>query len=268
MKVALIGATGMTGSELLTELLGRGHEVTAISRSAQSLQPRTGLTARSADIMDIGQLQAAVAGHAAIISAYSPGHASDMSEYRGPVEAAWRLKRVVADQPGTYLIFVGGASSLYVAPGVQHLEDPRWPKWYFDTASVEHLRYLVSLGLDFLAPVADARESGVAMSPETETTYNNVVQFIAGHPYLLEGCRAAFEIFRNDSTIDWSFVSPPWFYRPGPRTGQYRIAIDNMPMDNGVPAGVSVSDLAVAIADEMEARKLVHTHWCPHSAGA
>jgi putative NADH-flavin reductase len=32
MKVALIGATGFVGSQVLKELVSRGHQVTAIAR--------------------------------------------------------------------------------------------------------------------------------------------------------------------------------------------------------------------------------------------
>jgi putative NADH-flavin reductase len=33
MKIALIGATGFTGTAVLNEALSRGHEVTAIARN-------------------------------------------------------------------------------------------------------------------------------------------------------------------------------------------------------------------------------------------
>ena len=37
MKIALIGATGYTGSKILAEALSRGHVVTAISRHPENL---------------------------------------------------------------------------------------------------------------------------------------------------------------------------------------------------------------------------------------
>ena len=39
MKIVLYGATGKAGSRILTELLGRGHEVVAIVRNPDKLAP-------------------------------------------------------------------------------------------------------------------------------------------------------------------------------------------------------------------------------------
>ncbi len=39
MKIALIGATGFVGSAILKEALDRDHEVTAIARDPEKLQP-------------------------------------------------------------------------------------------------------------------------------------------------------------------------------------------------------------------------------------
>lgn len=38
-KIAIIGATGRAGSELLEEALRRGHSVTAIARHASKIPP-------------------------------------------------------------------------------------------------------------------------------------------------------------------------------------------------------------------------------------
>ena len=43
MRVALIGATGFVGSQILTEALNRGHEVTAIVRDPVKLKPHAKL---------------------------------------------------------------------------------------------------------------------------------------------------------------------------------------------------------------------------------
>ena len=73
MKIALIGSTGFVGSAVLTEALSRGHAVTALSRNPARLDARAGLSPVSADVLDPAQVQAAVAGHDAVISAYNPG---------------------------------------------------------------------------------------------------------------------------------------------------------------------------------------------------
>ena len=72
MKVALIGATGYVGSQLLNEALDRGHEVTAIVRRTERLPARSGLTAAQGDVNDTDALAGLLAGHDAVIAAYNP----------------------------------------------------------------------------------------------------------------------------------------------------------------------------------------------------
>ena len=65
--------------------------------------------------------------------------------------------------------------------------------------------------------------------------------------------REALKQLKQESTLDWSFVSPPIGLAPGARTGRYRVGADDLlPGQGGQPAGISVADLAVAIVDEIE----------------
>ena len=58
---------------------------------------------------------------------------------------------------------------------------------------------------------------------------------------------------KQETTLDWSFVSPPIGLAPGQRTGQYRLGADDLlPGQGDKLAGISVPDLAVAIVDEVE----------------
>ena len=50
MKVALIGASGFVGAKILAEALQRGHQVTAIVRHPEKLQPHKNLTVVKADV--------------------------------------------------------------------------------------------------------------------------------------------------------------------------------------------------------------------------
>lgn len=68
-KIAIIGATGRAGSQLLEEALRRGHEVVAIARDPSKLQGREGVTAKALDAKDSAALQAAVSGCDAVLSA-------------------------------------------------------------------------------------------------------------------------------------------------------------------------------------------------------
>lgn len=126
MKIALIGATGFVGSAALEELLQRGHQVTVLARNPGKLAPRAGLTVVAADAQDAEQVGKAVAGHDAVLSAYNPGWTvPDIHDqflkgtraiYAGVREAGVRR-----------LLVVGGAGSLFVAPGLQLVDTPQFP---------------------------------------------------------------------------------------------------------------------------------------------
>jgi uncharacterized protein len=269
MKIAVIGITGMTGGPLADELLGRGHQVTGIARNPAKAPVRSGLSVKAADIMDMTQLADAIEGHEVVVSAYSPGHGMGPQVYKDCVEAAWRIKRVFKRVNGNYLILIGGASSLFVQSGIQMFEDPRWPEWYFDTASPDHLRYLAAItGVDLFRHVAESRDQGgrdPGSASHPDNPEQHLHQFLkenmARGPDIAQGCRAQFELFQGDTSFRWSFVSPPWFYRPGPRSGRYRTVVGDLPMEGDKPATVFVPDLALAIADEVERQQFVHQHW-------
>lgn len=125
MKIALIGATGFVGGAVLDELLQRGHHVVALARDPAKLAPRAGLTVIAADAQNAAQVASAVRGSDAVISSYNPGwNAPDLyNEFRKGHDAIVAGTR----QSGvTRLLVVGGAGSLYVAPGVQLVDTPHF----------------------------------------------------------------------------------------------------------------------------------------------
>ena len=119
MKIALIGATGRAGSEILKELVRRGHAVTAIVRNPEKVPPAANVTARKGDVFDTAGLSELLKGHDAVISAVHFLQ-SDPQNLIGAVKAAG-VKR--------YLV-VGGAGSLEVAPGVALVTTPEFPAEY------------------------------------------------------------------------------------------------------------------------------------------
>jgi putative NADH-flavin reductase len=126
MNIALIGATGFVGSAVLDELLQRGHRVTVLARHPAKLAARAGLTVVAADAQDPAQVAKAAAGHDAVVSAYNPG-------WKEPDIYDQYLKGTRAIIDGTKqsgvrrLLVVGGAGSLFVAPGVQLVDTPQFP---------------------------------------------------------------------------------------------------------------------------------------------
>ena len=157
MHIALIGATGFTGSALLNEALARGHTVTALVRHPAKLAAHPRVQAVQADVNDAAALAGLLEGHEAVLSAFS-GHAEGdvLAGYlRGfrAIVGATRQAKVAR------LLIVGGAGSLEVAPGVQLIDTPAFPDIYRATAegarqALNVLRDTPTLDWTMLSPSA------------------------------------------------------------------------------------------------------------------
>ena len=204
MNLAVIGATGYVGDAVVRELAARGHNITAFARNPAKVLAAANVRAVAADVT-AADFAAQLAGFDAVVSAFNPGWtnphiARDFRAGYAAILAAAKTAQV------PYLLAVGGAGSLYVAPGLQVIDTPEFPKEIYDGANA-------------------ARD-------------------------LLTELRG-----RND--LNWAFISPP--ARLGAeagfseeRTGKYRLGQDDLLLDGDAPAGISVADLAVAIADDVE----------------
>ena len=66
------------------------------------------------------------------------------------------------------------------------------------------------------------------------------------------------DLLRATDDLDWTFISPPRFFKPGERTGKFRYGKDHMLMDeSGQPTAISFEDFALALVDELEKPKHV-----------
>ncbi len=156
MKIALIGATGFVGSAVLKELLARGHEVRALARDPAKLAAQPGLQTVRADVTDAAAVTEAVRGVDAVISAYNPGwgHADLHDEFLRGADA---IQAGVKAAGVARLLVVGGAGSLYIAPGVQLVDTPEFPaEWKAGALAAREAlnRLKTAEGLDwtFLSP--------------------------------------------------------------------------------------------------------------------
>lgn len=124
MNIALIGATGFVGRALLEELLNRGHQVRALQRDVTKLAARAGLAVRSVDVLH-GDLTDALQGVDAVVSAFNAGWANPNlhDDFLRGSEAIANAARAA----GVRLLVVGGAGSLYIAPGQQLVDSPAFP---------------------------------------------------------------------------------------------------------------------------------------------
>ncbi|XLX41241.1 NAD(P)-dependent oxidoreductase [Ectopseudomonas mendocina] len=158
MKLALIGASGYVGAPLLQEALDRGHQVTALVRHPEKLPAHANLLAVRADVHDSAALAEQLRGHDAVLSAFNPGWG--VADIREQFIAGSRAIVAASKQAGVRrLLLVGGAGSLYVAPGLQLIDTPDFPAEYKEGAEgarqvLDMLRDEQELEWTFLSPAA------------------------------------------------------------------------------------------------------------------
>ncbi|MAY15103.1 NAD(P)-dependent oxidoreductase [Thalassolituus sp. UBA2009] len=135
MKLAIIGATGWIGSTLVAEAQSRGHDVIAIARDSSNIAA-TGVEKRSLDLTagDSASIAAAVAGADLVIASIG-GRAAGNHEI--VAASAQRLLNELPAAGVNRLLWVGGAGSLEVAPGVTLLSLPEFPQAYKDEATAQ-----------------------------------------------------------------------------------------------------------------------------------
>ena len=82
MRIAVFGASGRTGRKIVEQALGHGHDITAAVRTPEALavsHPR--LHVVRADVRDLEQVRAAVAGCDAVVSAIGAPLAKQVDLY-------------------------------------------------------------------------------------------------------------------------------------------------------------------------------------------
>ena len=194
----------------MQELINRGHQVTAFARNIDKVIKHDNVQAVAFDVNN-ADFAEQLTGFDAVVSAFNagwnnPNIAQDFTRGAGAIVQASKVANV------PYLLVVGSAGSLYVAPNVQLIDTPAMPKEYYDGASA---------------------------------------------------ARDLLNDLRVRSDVNWSFLSPPPLLGvtggfSEERTGNYRLGQDDVLMNGDMPAGISVADLAIAIADDVENRAHLH----------
>jgi len=124
MKIAVYGATGMVGSQLVAEALRRGHDVTAISRSGREVPGSPTAAVLAADQADAGTLASVATSHDAVVLATGPSRTGGDHQLWLDATAS-----ALANVGGTRTIVVGGAGTLTV-DGTRLLDLPGFPDAY------------------------------------------------------------------------------------------------------------------------------------------
>lgn len=147
-KTALIGASGFVGGAILKELLSRGYEVEALVRNPENVKvqnPR--LTVRKVDVADTKALAADLKGYDTVISAYNSGWANP-DIYSLTLQNYPRIVEAAKEAGVRRLLIVGGAGTLFCAPGLRVVDSGAIPaeimggvrslgEFYLDTLSKE-----------------------------------------------------------------------------------------------------------------------------------
>lgn len=192
-RISVLGGTGYGGGAVVREAARRGHQVTAVSRTAPE-QPVPGVRYLTGSVLDADVLAQAVTDADVVFEALSPR--GDMA---GKVEPVFADLLALAEQSGTRVGILGGASSLLVGEDGPRLVDVAPP--------APEVRPEVDLGIDKLAKlqaspealdwfyVSPAAEFG-AWVPSTQTG-----QYRISDDILLTGPDGKSEISAGDLAV-------------------------------------------------------------------
>lgn len=126
-NVVLIGASGFVGSAILNELLNRGHKVTAVVRDPGKVKVSSpALSVVKADVSDTAAITDICKGKDAVISAYNPGWGNP-DIYNETLKNYPLILDAVKKSGVKRLLCVGGAGTLFCAPGVRIVDSGAIP---------------------------------------------------------------------------------------------------------------------------------------------
>jgi uncharacterized protein len=133
MKLVVFGATGNVGQRVTTEALRRGHEVTGVVRdpaAVQSPDPRVRLV--KGDATNADSVAEIARGADAVVSAISPRPNARGLPAPSLAANARALTKGLRAADVKRVVYVGGASSLEVAPGKALADMPDFPEAFRD----------------------------------------------------------------------------------------------------------------------------------------
>ena len=123
-KMLLIGASGFVGSALLNEALNRGFEVTAVVRHPEKIKiENEHLKVKKADVSSLNEVCEVCKGADAVISAFNPGW-NNPDIYDETIKVYDGVKKAGVNR----FLMVGGAGSLFIAPGLRLMDSGEVPE--------------------------------------------------------------------------------------------------------------------------------------------
>ena len=125
-KIAVIGATGFVGTQVVKELANRGYSVNALARNTSKIEESENVKAVTADIYNTAELSEILKGNDAVINAFSPGW-TNPNIIEDFLKGATSIEKAVEESGVKRFITVGGAGSLYIAENLQLIDTPEFP---------------------------------------------------------------------------------------------------------------------------------------------
>lgn len=125
MKIAIIGATGFVGSNVVKEAKNRGLEVTAIARNIDKISNED-IIKKSVDVNNINELTETLKNHDVVISAFNAGW-QNPNLYDDFLKGSEAIQKAVKQAGVPRMIVVGGAGSLFTEDKKQLVDTPEFP---------------------------------------------------------------------------------------------------------------------------------------------
>lgn len=135
MKIVVFGATGNVGQRVVAEALSRGHEVVGVVRDPEAVKPpdkRIKLV--KGDATNADSIAQIVSGADAVVSAISPRPNARGLPAPSLAVNSRALIKGLNEAKVKRILYVGGASSLEVAPGRALADTPDFPAIYREEA--------------------------------------------------------------------------------------------------------------------------------------
>jgi len=124
-KVAVIGATGFVGKQVVNELANRGYAVNAIARDSSKVEEKDNVAAVSADVNNVEELAKVLEGNDAVINTFNAGW-TNPNLYDDFLNGSRNIEKAVEKSGVKRFITVGGAGSLFI-DGHQLVDGPDFP---------------------------------------------------------------------------------------------------------------------------------------------
>jgi putative NADH-flavin reductase len=135
MKIVVFGATGNVGQRVVAEALSRGHEVIGVVRDPNAVHsPDKRVRLEKGDATNASDVTRVTRGADAVVSAISPRPNSRGMPAPSLAANSRALIKGLRDAGVKRVLYVGGASSLEVAPGKALADMPDFPAIYADEA--------------------------------------------------------------------------------------------------------------------------------------